>query len=133
MVADAWSHRDEIDDIRPYRRMGALRRFGPSRGVAAVSAGRRHRDSGDVRGAHKPPPAEEPAAPPPSSSANPYTRLCRKHPLHCLTSSTARSSPCCNRWRANSQPRIVTTHGHAVCDFLTQQPNLADAVRYVQT
>ena len=26
----------------------------------------------------------------------------------------------------------VTTHGHAVCDFLTHQPNLAEAIRFVQ-
>jgi Protein of unknown function (DUF732) len=26
----------------------------------------------------------------------------------------------------------VTTQGHAVCDFLTRQPNFADAVRFVQ-
>ena len=26
----------------------------------------------------------------------------------------------------------VTTQGHAVCDFLTRQPNFAEAVRFVQ-
>jgi len=26
----------------------------------------------------------------------------------------------------------VMTHGHAVCDFLTRQPNFAEAVRFVQ-
>jgi len=132
VVAAARPHRDGIDHIRPYRRKGALRRFGP---LAALPLSLLAVATALVVmfGAHKPPPGEEPAAAPPPSSAQPQPAAPQAHapPVDIVDRAFI------DALKQDGVPvpshEYVTTHGHAVCDFLTQQPNFADAVRYVQS
>jgi Protein of unknown function (DUF732) len=126
--------RDGIDRIRPYRRKSALRRFGPLAALplsllAAVTAWV------VMSGAHKPsPPQEEPAAEPPPSSAQPHPASppqAHAPPVDIVDGAFV------DVLQHEGVPvpshEYATTHGHAVCDFLAQQHNFADAVRYVQS
>jgi hypothetical protein len=132
MVAATWPHRDEIGDIRPHRRKSALRRFGP---LAALPLSLLAVATALVAmfGAHKPPPEEEPAAAPPPSSAQPHPAAPPAHapPVDIVDGAFI------DVLKQDGVPvpshEYVTTHGHAVCDFLARQPNFADAVRYVQS
>ena len=132
LVATTWPHRDESDHIRPVRRKSALRRFGP---LAALPLSLLALATALVvmSGAHKPPPQEEPAAAPPPSSAQPHPAAPQAHapPVDIVDGAFI------DALKQEGVPvpshEYVTTHGHAVCDFLTQQPNFAEAVRYVQS
>ena len=133
VVADTRSQRDETDDITPYRRKAVLRRFGPVAAlplsllaIAAVLV--------VMFGVHKPQPAQ-PAADPPPSGAQPTAAAPEAHappppPLDIVDRAFI------DVLKQNGVPvpshEYVTTHGHAVCDFLTHQPNFAEAVRFVQ-
>jgi hypothetical protein len=131
MVAATWPHRDKIGDSRPHRRKSALRRFGPLAAlplsVLAVATA-----LVAMFGAHKPPP-EEPAAAPPPSSAQPQPAAPPAHapPVDIVDGAFI------DVLKQDGVPvpsrEYVTAHGHAVCDFLAQQPNFAEAVRYVQS
>ncbi len=132
-AAGTRTRRDEIDDFRPRMRKSALRRFGPLAvlplsllAVAVVWV--------VMFGAHKaPPPQEEPAAAPPPPSAQPLPPA--PPPPHAPPVDIV-DGAFVDVLKQNGVPvpsrEYATTHGHAVCDFLAQQPNLADAVRYVQ-
>jgi hypothetical protein len=129
VVATTWPHRDEIGHIR--RRKGALRRFGPLAAlplsIVAVAAG-----LVVMFGARKPPP-EEPVADPPPSSAQPRPAA----PQAPAPPVDVVDGAFIDVLKQDGVPvpshEYVTTHGHAVCDFLARQPNFADAVRYVQS
>jgi Protein of unknown function (DUF732) len=128
LVADPRTH-----DVRPRRRNGALRRFGP---LAALPLSLLAVASALVvmSGAHKPPQEEEPAAAPPPSSAQPQPDAPQAHAPP-VDNIADRAFVDVLKQEGVPVPshEYVTTHGHAVCDFLTQQPNFADAVRYVQS
>ena len=128
----AWPHRDEPDRIRPQRRKRALRRFGPLAAlplslIAAAAA------LVVMSGAHKPPTAEPEADPAPPSSARPAPTAPHA-PVPPLDNIADRALVDVLKQEGVPVPsrEYVTTHGHAVCDFLAQQPNFADAARYVQ-
>jgi Protein of unknown function (DUF732) len=125
------THRNETGHIRPYRRKSALRRFGP---LAALPLSLLAVATAFVvmSGGHKPPP-EEPAADPPPSSAQPRPVVppqAHAPPVNIVDGAFI------DVLKQDGVPvpsqEYVTTHGHAVCDFLAHQPNLADAIRYVQ-
>ncbi len=130
VVADTWSQCDEIDDITPYGRKGALRRFGSLAAlplsllaVAAVLV--------VMFGVHKPHPAQPAVVPPPSGAQpNPAAPEAHAPPLDIVDRALIEVL------KQDGVPvpshEYVTTHGHAVCDFLTHQPNFAEAVRFVQ-
>ena len=131
VIADSWSQRDKTDGVKSHRRNGAvLRRFGP---FAALPLSLLAVATALVvmLGMHKSNP-EEPAAAPPPSDVQPTPAAPEEHapPLDIMDRAfiavlTQGGVPVPN-------PEYVTTHGHAVCDFLAHQPNLAEAVRFVQ-
>ncbi len=119
--------------LAPPRRKSALRRFGPLSVlplsliavVAAVVV---------MFVVHKPQPADpaEPVAAPPPASVQP-------HPVAPQTQAPPvdivdRALIDVLKQEGVPVPShdYVTTQGHAVCDFLTRQPNFAEAVRFVQ-
>ena len=81
---------------------------------------------------HRPHPAAEPTTVPPPSSARPVpvppkapvpaVGIVDKAFIDALTQSGV----------PVPSHDYATTHGHAVCDFLSRQPNFAEAVQYVQ-
>ncbi|HUH71633.1 MAG TPA: DUF732 domain-containing protein [Mycobacterium sp.] len=129
-VADSRSRRDQNDDIMPSVRKGVLRRFGPLAAlplsllaVAAVFV--------VMFGVHKPNPAQPAAVPPPSGTRpNPAVPEAHAPPLDIVDRAFI------DALKQNGvpvpSPEYATSHGHAVCDFLTRQPNLAEAVLFVQ-
>ena len=131
VVAGTWSWCDETDDITLHGRKGVLRRLGPLAalplslvGVAAVLV--------VMFGVHKPEPAAQPAVVPPPSSARPNPAAPKAHaPLPDIVDMVFIGA-----LKQDGVPvpshEYVMTHGHAVCDFLTHQPNFAEAVRFVQ-
>jgi hypothetical protein len=130
VVADIWSQRDKTDDVSTRRRKGSLLRFGP---LAALPLSLLAVATAVVvmSGVHKPQPAQ-PAADPPPSSARPTQAAPEAHapPVDIVDRAFI------DALKQDGVPvpshEYVTTHGHAVCDFLTQQPNFAEAVRFVQ-
>jgi hypothetical protein len=130
VVADTWSQCDEADDIRPYGRKGVLRRFGPLAAlplsllaVATVLV--------VMLGVHKPQPAE-PTVVPPASGAQPNPAVPEAHAPRVDIVDRALIDALKQDGVPIPSDEYVTTHGHAVCDFLAHQPNLAEAVRFVQ-
>lgn len=118
--------------IAPSVRKRALRRFGPlamlplsllAVATAAFAA--------VMFGGDKAQPAEPAAAPPPSS-ARPVPAAPQAHapPLDLVDRAFI------DVLKHDGVPvpsnEYVTTQGHAVCEFLTHQPNFAEAVRFVQ-
>ncbi len=131
VVADTWSQRDETDDVMPYGRKGVLRRFGllaalPLSLVAVASV------LVVMFAVHKPDPAAQPAIVPPPSGARPNPAPPKAHapPLDIVDMAFI------DALKKDGVPvpnhEYVMTHGHAVCDFLSHQPNFAEAVRFVQ-
>jgi Protein of unknown function (DUF732) len=131
VVAGTWSQRDDTADIKPHGRKGVLRRFGllaalplSLLAVAAVLV--------VMFAVHKPPPAAQPAVVPPPSTArpNPAPPNAPTPPLDIVDSAFV------DVLKHEGVPvpshEYVMTHGHAVCDFLAQQSNFAEAVRFVQ-
>jgi hypothetical protein len=130
VVADTRSQRDEADDITPYRRKAVLRRFGP---VAALPLSLLAIATVLVVmfGMHKPQPAQ-PAADPPPSGAQPTTAAPQAPAPQLDFVDRALIAVLKQDGVPVPSHEYVTTHGHAVCDFLMHQPNLAEAVRFVQ-
>lgn len=131
VVADTWSQRDKADGVKSPRRNGAvLRRFGP---FAALPLSLLAVATALVvmLGVHKSNP-EEPAAVPPPSDVRPTPAAPEGHapPLDIVDRALI------DALKQDGVPvpsnEYVTTQGHAVCDFLAHQPNLAEAVRFVQ-
>ncbi len=123
--------RDKATSITPSRRKGALRRFGLLAAlplsliaVAAVFV--------VLFALHRPHPAAEPPVVPPPSAARPAPPAPKAPapPVDIVDRAFI------DALKQNGVPvpshDYATTHGHAVCDFLTRQPNFADAVRFVQ-
>jgi hypothetical protein len=156
-VADAWSHRDETDGITPHQRKGVLRRFGPLMAlplsfvaVAAVLAVMFavHNPHPAAQPTVVPPPGAPPVPPPgappvpppgappapppgaPPDPAAPNAQAPQPPPLDIVDRAFI------DGLRQVGVPvpshEYVMIHGHAVCDFLAQQPNFAEAVRFVQ-
>lgn len=116
--------------IMPYRRKGALRRLGllsalPLSLVAVVTAVVLMFTTHDSK------PAAEPTVDPPSSARPP------------LTAPTAQPPPLdiadkvfIGALKQEGVPvpshEYVASHGHAVCDFLAEQPDFDEATRFVQ-
>ena len=125
-----WSHCDETDDITPHGREGVLRRFGPLAAlplsllaVATVLV--------VMFAVHKPQPAAQPAVVPPSAAPpNPAPPKAHAPPLDIVDRAFI------DGLNQVGVPvpshEYVMIHGHAVCDFLAQQPNFAEAVGFVQ-
>jgi len=130
VVADTRSQPDETNDITLYRRKAMLRRFGPVvalplsllaiAGVLLV-----------MFGLHKPQPAQ-PAADPPPSGVRPSTAAPEAPAPQLDVVDRAFIAVLKQDGVPVPSHEYVTTHGHAVCDFLMHHPNFADAVRFVQ-
>jgi Protein of unknown function (DUF732) len=130
VVADTRSHRDEPHDIRRYGRKGVLLRFVPLvalplslLAIAAVLV--------VMFGVHKPDPAQ-PAADPPPSGGQPTTAAPEAPAPQLDFVDRAFIAVLKQNGVPVPSHEYVTTHGHAVCDFLMHQPNFAEAVRFVQ-
>jgi Protein of unknown function (DUF732) len=130
VVADTWSRCDKTGTT-PHGRKGVLRRIGPLAAlplslvaVAAVLV--------VMFGIHKPQPAAQPAEVPPPSSARPSPAAPKAHaPMPDMVDMVFIGALKQDGVPVPSQ-EYAMTHGHAVCDFLTQQPNFEEAVRFVQ-
>jgi hypothetical protein len=126
LVADNSSRRDKA----PNRRKRVLRRFGPLAvlplsllAVAAVLV--------VMFGMRKSDPAPPAVVPPPSESRpSPAAPVAHAPPLDIVDRAFI------GALKQDGVPvpsnEYVTTHGHAVCEFLTHQPDFAEAVRVLQ-
>jgi Protein of unknown function (DUF732) len=133
VVTKTRSRRDDARAITPYLRNGALRRFGPFAALplslVAVAAA-----LVVVFAVHKPSPAAEPAQPAaiPPSSARPTPAAPKVH----APSSEIVDNAFIDALKQQGVPvpshEYVMTQGHAVCDFLAHQPNVTEAIRFVQ-
>jgi hypothetical protein len=131
VVAGNGSTCDQTDGIMPSWRNGVLRRFGLLAAlplslvaVAAVFV--------VMFAAHSPHPAAQPPVVPPPSSATAGPAA----PKAPAPSFDIVDRAFIDALKQNGVPvpshDYATTHGRAVCDFLTHQPNFAEAVRFVQ-
>jgi Protein of unknown function (DUF732) len=120
-----------VADITPRGHKGVLRRFGPLAAlplsllaVAAVFV--------VMFAVHQPHPQAQPAVVPPPSDARPNPAPPPSHapPLDIVDSAFVEALK--HEGVPVPSHEYVTTHGHAVCDFLAHQSNFADAVRFVQ-
>jgi hypothetical protein len=82
--------------------------------------------------AHRPHPTAEPPAVTPPSAARPAPAAPK--PQAPVVDIVDRAFIAALKQNGVPVPShdYATTHGHAVCDFLTRQPNFAEAVRFVQ-
>lgn len=122
------------DETAPYRRNGVLRRFGLLAAlplsliaVAAVLV--------VMFAVHKPQPTAQPTEAPPSSARpNPPPPDARPAPAAPPLAITDRAFVDVLKQEGLPVPstEYAMNHGHAVCDFLADQPSFADAVRFVQ-
>jgi hypothetical protein len=108
-----------------------LRRFGPKAvlpaTVLAVAIGLMM-----MFAAHRPDPAPpEAAPPPPSPQPSPVAPQAQAPPPVNIV-DTAFVAALKHDGVPVPSDEYVTSHGHAVCDFLARQPDFTDAVRYVQ-
>jgi Protein of unknown function (DUF732) len=121
-------------DRSPRRRKGVLRRFLPLAalplsliaGAAVVVA---------MSGMHHPEPTAQPAVappPPPPSTARPIPVAPKVPPPQVDIVDRAFVAALNHEGVPVPSNEYVTAHGHAVCDFLAQQPNFAEAVSFVQ-
>jgi hypothetical protein len=130
VVADTSRHPVEPNDITPYRRKAVLRRFAPLAAlplsllaVAAVLV--------VMFAVHHPDPsAQQVVVPPPTARPNPAPPKASAPPLD-MVDMVFIAALKHDGVPVPSQ-EYVMAHGHAVCDFLSHQPNFADAVRSVQ-
>ncbi|MCV7090979.1 MULTISPECIES: DUF732 domain-containing protein [Mycobacterium] len=115
----------------PFSRKGVSRRFGLLAalplsliaGAAAVVV---------MSGAHHPEPAAEPAAVPPPSSVRPVPAAPAAQAPQLDIVDRALIGALKHDGVPVPSPEYVTAHGHAVCDFLSRQPDFAEAIRFVQ-
>jgi Protein of unknown function (DUF732) len=134
VVADTRSQRHKTDHITRHGRKAALRRFGSLAALPlsllAVAAA-----LVVMFADHKPEPAAQPApethAPPPSVAQPSPPAPGTPAPPVGLVDIVFVSGLKQVGVPVPSQ-EYVMSHGHAVCDFLAQQPNLAEAARFVQ-
>lgn len=119
--------------ITPRRRKSRLLRLGPlavlplsllAVAAAAVVA--------VMFGGDKARPADSAAAPPPPTSARPIPATPQAHTPPVDIVDRALVDTLKHDGIPVPSQDYVTTHGHAVCEFLTHQPNFAEAVRFVQ-
>jgi hypothetical protein len=130
---------DEIDGFAPHRRTGVLRRFGPLAAlplslvavvIAFVVIFADHNPRQAAQPTVVPPSVVPPSVVPPSgerpSPAVPKTAA----PLGIVDRALVEAL------KQNGVPipsqEYVMSRGHAVCDFLADRPNLAEAVAFVQ-
>jgi hypothetical protein len=128
--ADIWSQFDKTDGITTQRRKGVLRRVGPFAALplslmavaAAVAV---------IFAVHESHPAAEPPVDPPSSARpNPAPPKALAPPIDMV--DTAFIDALKHVGVPVPSHEYVTTHGHAVCDFLAQQPNFPAVIDFVQ-
>jgi hypothetical protein len=81
---------------------------------------------------NKPQPAAQPAEVPPPSSAQPAPATPKAPDPPISIADTVFIGALKKEGVPVPSQEYVMTHGHAVCDFLTHQPNFAEAVRFVQ-
>lgn len=119
-----------VADATPRRRKGVLRRFGPLAAlplsliaVVAVFV--------VMFAVHKPDPAAQPTVDPPSTARpNPAPPKPPAPPVDIVDNVFVEALK--HEGVPVPSNEYVTTHGHAVCDFLAHQPNFAEAVSFVQ-
>jgi hypothetical protein len=121
---------DQADDVTPHGRKGVLRRLGPLAVLplsllAVVTA------FATMFGGYKQQPAEPADVPPPSSS-QPNPPAPQAHPPVLDIADRVFIDVLQQEGVPVPSHEYVTTHGHAVCDFLARQSDLAEAVRFVQ-
>jgi hypothetical protein len=130
-VAETRSEWDKTESITSSRRKGVLRRVGPLAAlplslvtvIAVVVA---------IFAVHGPHPPEQPTVVPPPSSAEPKPMppKAQAPPIDIVDRAFI------DALKQNGVPvpshDYATIHGHAVCDFLTHQHNVAEAVRFVE-
>lgn len=136
VVADIWSLRDKAGDVTPRGHKRALRRFGlltalPLSLVAIAAAAM------VMFAVHRPHPTAEPAVVPPSDEQrNPAAQKPPAPPLNRAPQLGIVDKALIDALQHEGVPvpsnDYVTAHGHAVCDFLAQQPNFDEAARFVQ-
>lgn len=136
VVADIWSPRDKAGDVTPRGHKRALRRFGlltalPLSLVAIAAAAM------VMFAVHRPHPTAEPAVVPPSDEQrNPAAQKPPAPPLNRAPQLGIVDKALIDALQHEGVPvpsnDYVTAHGHAVCDFLAQQPNFDEAARFVQ-
>jgi Protein of unknown function (DUF732) len=132
----AWSTRNTYDDIAPYRRKRVRRRFGlplalPLSLVATVAA------AVAMFAIHRTHPTADPAADPPSDErTGPAAQQPPAPPVSHAPQLGIVDKALIDALRHEGVPvpsnDYVTAQGHAVCDFLSKQPDYAAAVRFVQ-
>lgn len=116
----------------PFSRKRLLRRFGlvaalPLSLIAGAAA------AVVMSGAHNPEPAAEPAAvPPPPSTVRPSPAAPAAHAPQLDIVDRTLIGALKHDGVPFPDAEYVTTHGHAVCDFLSHQPDFAQAIRFVQ-
>ncbi len=135
VAADTRSPRDKTHAVVPRRRRGLLRRFGPLAvlplsllGVAAASA--------VMFAGHEQEPAASPPAAPPADQQPSAAQPSPAPPETQAPPVSLVDIVFVNGLKQVGVPipsqDYVMSHGHAVCDFLAHQPNLADAAHFVQ-
>ena len=136
VVVKTWSPRDNADNIIPYRRKRVRRRFGllaalPLSLVAVAAAAmviftvlRPH------------PTAEQSVVPPSDEPPSPAAQKPPTPPVNRAPQLGIVDKALVDALQHEGVPvpsaDYVTAHGHAVCDFLAQQPNFEEATRFVQ-
>jgi hypothetical protein len=130
VVSDTSRDRVKTEDTTPRRRKAVLRRFGPLMvlplSVLAIAAG-----LVVMFVARNPQPSAQPTEIPPSAAPSiPVTPKAPAPPIDIADMAFIAAL------KHDGVPvpshEYVMTHGHAVCDFLTHQPNFAEAVGFVQ-
>src|SRR5271156_414486 len=129
VVADTRRDLVVTDDITRPRRRGALRRFGPL-AVLPLSLVALATALVVMFAVHPHPAAQPTVVPPASESPHPAAPKAPASQLDIVDRVFI------DALRQDGVPvpshEYVMSHGHAVCDFLTQQPNFAEAVGFVQ-
>ncbi|WP_156686839.1 DUF732 domain-containing protein [Mycobacterium sp. Marseille-P9652] len=122
----------DVPDITPFRPRRVLRRFGL---LAALPLSLIAGAACVVMMTRDSQPAAEPAAAPPPAAVAPSAAPPVPPPPQAPPTNIV-DSAFVDVLRHNGvtvpSQEYVTAHGHAVCEFLTHQDNLADAVRFVQ-
>jgi len=129
VVADTRRDLVVTDDITRHRRRGALRRFGPL-AVLPLSLVALATALVVMFAVHPHPAAQPTVVPPARESPHPAAPKAPASQLDIVDRVFI------DALRQDGVPvpshEYVMSHGHAVCDFLTQQPNFAEAVGFVQ-
>jgi hypothetical protein len=81
---------------------------------------------------HNPPPAAQPTKVPPSDAPRPNPTTSKAHAPPLDIVDTAFLDALKQEGVPVPSREYVMIHGHGVCDFLAHQPNVADAIGFVQ-